>query len=146
MTSIDGVPLLKPPYAHLVAIDLNEGEIAWRVPFGDNPGLRRILEERGVPVPEKLGARGPAGAIVTKGGLVFIGGGDLALHAVDKATGQDVWSTPLARPATATPMTYLARSGRQFIVMATGGGETATLVAFALRPRTQARMPPDEEP
>ncbi len=85
-------------------------------------------------MPEKLGAAGPPGAIVTGGGLVFIGGGALARHAVDKFTGDDVWSLPLPRETTGTPMTYRARSGRQFIVMATGGGEDAALVAFALGP------------
>ena len=75
-----GVPFFKPPYAHLVAVDLNEGEIAWRTPFGDMPDLRKELEAKGVKPPETLGAQGPPGAIVTKGGLIFIGGGDLALH------------------------------------------------------------------
>ncbi len=130
--SVDDVPLFKPPYAHLVAIDLNEGAIAWRVPFGDDPSLRQILERKGLPVPEKLGVAGPPGAIVTGGGLIFIGGGDLALHAVDKTTGGDVWSLRLPRETTGTPMTYRARSGRQFIALATGGGEDAALVAFAL--------------
>ena len=113
------LPLFKPPYAHLVAIDLNEGAIAWRVPFGDMPALRKQLEALGVKAPEKLGAQGPPGRIVTKGGLIFIGGGDLAFHAVDKATGRDLWSAPL-RETTGTPMTYQARSGRQFVVVATG--------------------------
>ena len=129
--AFSGVPFFKPPYAHLVAIDLNAGEIAWRTPFGDMPDLRKRLEAQGAKPPEKLGAQGPPGAIVTKGGLIFIGGGDLAFHAIDKATGRDVWSAPL-RETTGTPMTYLARSGRQFVVVATGRGTDATLVAFSL--------------
>ena len=63
---IDGVPILKPPYAHLVAIDLNRGEIAWKVPFGDAPELRSLPALKGVPLPDRLGAVGPPGAIVTK--------------------------------------------------------------------------------
>ncbi len=70
-------------------------------------------------LPEKLGAQGPPGAIVTKGGLVFVGGGDFAFHAFDKATGRELWSAPL-RETTGTPMTYQARSGRQFVLVATG--------------------------
>ena len=125
------VPLFKPPYAHLVAIDLNQGTIAWRVPFGDMPALRRLLQDLSVKPPDKLGAQGPPGAIVTKGGLVFIGGGDLAFHAIDKTNGRDLWTAPV-RETTGTPMTYQTRSGRQFVVVTTGRGPEATLVAFAL--------------
>ena len=71
--------------------------------------------------------------VATAGGLVFGGGGDLAFHAVDAATGAEVWRAPLPRRANGTPMTYRSRSGRQFVVIATGGGEDASLVAFALR-------------
>ena len=82
----EALPFFKPPYAHLVAIDLNKGTIAWREPFGDMPALREELEKMGVTPPEKLGAQGPPGALVTKGGLIFVGGGDVAFHAIDKAT------------------------------------------------------------
>ena len=53
------VPFFKPPYAHLTAINLNTGTIAWQVPFGDFPALREYLQKIGVPLPEKLGAQGP---------------------------------------------------------------------------------------
>lgn len=125
------LPLFKPPYARLVAIDLNKGTIAWKVPFGDMPALRAELTPLGVKAPDQLGAQGPAGSLVTKGGLIFVGGGDLAFHAVDKDNGRDVWTTPTLE-TTGTPMTYQARSGRQFVIVATGRGAQATLVAFAL--------------
>ena len=134
------LPFFKPPYARLVAIDLKSGTIVWREPFGDMPALRDELLQLGVKPPDRLGAQGPAGAIVTKGGLIFIGGGDASFHAVDKATGRDLWSTPL-RETTGTPMSYQARSGRQFVVVATGRGAQATLVAFALRSSTSSAPP-----
>ena len=127
----DSLPLFKPPYARLVAIDLNQGTIAWRVPFGDMPDLREELARLGVNAPDRLGAQGPAGALVKKGGLIFVGGGDRAFHVVDKATGREIWSAP-TEETTGTPMTYQTRSGRQFVIVATGRGAEATLVAFAL--------------
>ena len=129
---VDGVPILKPPYAHLVAIDLNRGDIAWKVPFGDAPELRALPALKDVPLPDRLGAVGPPGAIVTKGGLIFVGGNDVALSAFDKATGREVWRYVLPRQATATPMTYLAPDGRQMVLIATGRGDNTALLAFAL--------------
>jgi quinoprotein glucose dehydrogenase len=127
---MDGLPLLKPPYGHLTAIDLNRGEIAWRVPIGDFPSLRAHPALKGVALPERLGASGAPGAIVTAGGLVFVGGGDAALNAVDALTGDLVWRAPLEERTTGTPMTYRS-GGRQYVVIATGSGENAELVAFA---------------
>ena len=68
---------------------------------------------------------------------MFIGGRDAAFHAIDKTTGGDLWRTPTAEP-TGTPMTYRTSSGRQFVVVATGRGADAALIAFALPGR-----PPD---
>ena len=129
---MDGLPLLKPPFGHLVAIDLNRGAIAWRVPFGDTPSLRRHPALQGVALPPVLGVAGAPGVLATAGGLVFAGGGDLALHAVRSADGAELWHAALPRRANGTPMTYRSRGGRQFVVIATGGGEDASLVAFAL--------------
>jgi len=129
---MDGIPLLKPPYGHLVAIDLNHATIKWRVPFGDTPSLRRHPALRTVKLPPVLGVAGASGVLATAGGLVFAGGGDTAFHAVDSRSGVELWRTPLGRRANATPMTYRSPSGRQLVVIATGGGEDATLVAFSL--------------
>jgi quinoprotein glucose dehydrogenase len=129
---MDGLPLLKPPYGHLVAIDLNRGAIKWRVPFGDTPSLRRHASLTGVTLPPALGVAGAPGVLATAGGLVIGGGGDLALHAIDAATGSELWHTALPRRANGTPMTYRSSGGRQFVIVATGGGEDASLVAFAL--------------
>jgi len=129
---MDGIPLLKPPYGHLVAIDLNRGAIKWRVPFGDTPSLRRHPKLQGVALPPVLGVAGAPGVLATGAGLIFAGGGDLALHALDSTNGAELWHKPLTRRVNATPMTYRSAAGRQFVVVATGGGEDAALVAFAL--------------
>ena len=129
---MDGLPLLKPPYGHLVAIDLNRGAIKWRVPFGDTPSLRRHPALKGVALPPARGVAGAPGVLATASGLVIGGGGDLALHAINAANGSEVWHAALPRRVNGTPMTYRSKAGRQFVVVATGGGEDASLVAFAL--------------
>ncbi|MCY4643829.1 MAG: pyrroloquinoline quinone-dependent dehydrogenase [Bacteriovoracales bacterium] len=126
------IPLIKPPYAHLVAIDLNKGEIAWKVPFGEgSPDLRKSLLLRGAKLPKRLGTHGNSGPMVTKGGLVFLGGGEPYLYAFNKATGAEVWRGATPFKTNANPMTYRTRSGRQFVVIATGAGSDAALAAFA---------------
>jgi quinoprotein glucose dehydrogenase len=127
-----GIPLTKPPYSQLTALDLNHATVAWTETFGDWPELRRNPALINVKLPAKLGIPGNAGSIVTKGGLVFIGGGDAALHAIDKATGRDLWQGSLPGPANGTPMTYQTREGHQFVVIAVGAGKDATLVAFKI--------------
>ena len=107
----DGTPLVKGPYGHVVAVDLGNGTIRWRVPFA---------------------TAGAPGVIATAGGIVLVGGGDAALHALDSATGAELWKGPLTRRTTATPMTYRSASGRQMVVIAAGAGEDAALTAFAL--------------
>jgi len=129
---LDGLPLLKPPYGHLVAIDLNRGAIKWRVPFGDTPSLRRHPALKGATLPDALGVTGAPGVLATAGGLVFAGGGDAAFHAVDAATGRELWRTPVPRRVNGTPMTYRSAHGKQFVVVAVGGGEDASLMAFTL--------------
>jgi quinoprotein glucose dehydrogenase len=124
-----GIPLTKPPYAHLTAIDLNKGEIAWRVPFGDDARLRANPALAGVKLPDRLGATGPMGAIVTRSGLIFVGGGDTTFYAFDAANGQELWAYAMGRRTTATPMTYQV-GGKQFVVIASGVGKDATLTAF----------------
>jgi len=126
------IPVLKPPYAYLDALDLNHGRMLWQTPFGDNPGVRNHAALAHAALPPKLGAVGPAGVIVTKGGLVFVGGGDFAFHAVDKRTGEDLWTYPTGDlKTTGTPMTYRL-GGRQYVVIAVGGpGSGATLLSFA---------------
>jgi len=131
-TSIQGVPILKPPYGNLVAIDLNRGAIAWKVPFGDTPQLRSNPALKDVALPARLGAAGAAGVIVTKSGVILGGGNDAALNAFDAKDGRELWRHVLPREAGGTPVTYLDANGRQVVVIATGRGEDTALVAFAL--------------
>jgi len=131
---LGAIPITKPPYAELVAIDLNKGDIAWRVPFGEgNPAIRTHPLLKGITLPARLGTSGNAGSIVTKGGLVFVGSGERFLYAFDKSTGREVSRVATPFPVSATPMTYRTKSGRQFVVVATGSGPDAAVVGFALR-------------
>jgi quinoprotein glucose dehydrogenase len=127
------IPVLKPPYAYVDALDLGTGRMRWQVPFGDNEALRRHAALKGATLPARLGAVGTAGVIVTRGGLVFAGGGDEAFHALDKRTGAELWTYPTGGlRTTGTPMTYRV-GGRQYVVIAVGGpGSGATLLAFTL--------------
>jgi len=128
-----GLPLVSPPYAVLVAIDLNRGEIAWRVPLGDNPAVRNHPLLKGVALPERLGSSGNlGGAMVTKSGLIFIGGGDGYFYAFETKTGKEVWREKIPYNNTANPMTYRTKSGKQFIVMATGASDQNALLAFSV--------------
>ncbi len=129
---MDGLPLNKPPYAHLHAIDMNRGETLWRVPFGFGDSVRNHPALRDLQLPDRLGTPGTPGSIVTGGGLVFVGGGERALFAFDKKTGKELWFERLPRPTSGTPMTYRSASGRQFILVTTGSGSDQELVAFAV--------------
>jgi quinoprotein glucose dehydrogenase len=87
------------------------------------------IEERPVPASDVAGA---PGVLATASGLLFVGGGDAAFHALDVAHGAELWRTPVPRRVNGTPMTYRSRGGRQFVVVATGSGEDAALVAYAV--------------
>jgi quinoprotein glucose dehydrogenase len=129
-----GLPLNSPPWAVLTAIDLNKGEIAWKVPLGEgSPAIRNHPSLKGVALPDRLGSpNSRGGAMVTKSGLVFIGGGDGYLYAFDAKSGAEIWRGKVPYENAAVPMTYRTRSGRQFVVVATGTGADNALVAFTL--------------
>ena len=125
------LPITKPPYGTLVAIDLNTGDTKWDVPLGDTPSIRNHPLLKGLNLPP-LGVAGSPGPIVTAGGLIFVTGGGSVLYAIDERDGSVAWSADLGQTAYSTPMTYRTAAGRQFVVVATGAATGARLVAFAL--------------
>ena len=128
----DGYPAVVPPWGTLNAIDLNTGECVWKIPLGEYPEL----SAKGI---HNTGTENYGGPIVTKSGLLFIGATnfDKKFRAFDKATGELLWETTLPFSGNATPATYKV-NGRQFVVIAAGGGKDAksvsggVYVAFAL--------------
>ncbi len=128
----EGYPAVKPPWGLLNAVDLNRGEFAWRATLGEYPELVR----RGIP---PTGTESLGGTLVTAGGLVFVAGTkDEMFRAFDKTDGRVLWQQRLPAAGYATPCTYSA-GGRQFVVIAAGGGGKLqtpsgdTYVAFGLR-------------
>ena len=129
-----GLPLLKPPYSRMTAIDLNAGDHAWMQPNGDGDRYRRHPMLRDLDLPP-LGGEGHGGPLLTKTLLISAlsaGGSDRGprLVARDKATGAIVASVDLPAGAIGTPMTYL-HEGRQYIAL-TIGGDVPELIALAL--------------
>jgi quinoprotein glucose dehydrogenase len=129
-----GVPIVKPPYGRITAIDLNTGEHAWMIPNGDTP--QEIAEHpvfQGIEVP-RTGKMSRAMLLVTKT-LLFAGegmNGDPVFRAHDKATGRELAAVELPATTTGLPMSYL-HEGRQYVVVAVGGRDhPAGLVALAV--------------
>jgi len=127
------LPINRPPYGTLTAIDMTTGDFRWQVPIGDSPEVRSHPALAGVDLPPMLGVSGAPGGIVTRGGLVFLSGGGSTLYAVDTRDGRVRWSSDLGQRAYANPMTYRTRTGTQFVVIASGSGTGASLQAFSLR-------------
>lgn len=126
------LPVNKPPYGTLTAVDMNSGETIWQVPLGDTPDVRAHPALRGAVLPSRLGVSGSPGGLVTGGGLVFASGGGRVLHAIDTRSGVTLWELDLGQQAYSNPMTYRTSDGRQFVAIATGGGSTSRLVVLSL--------------
>ncbi len=140
--NIDGIPLIKPPYGTISAINLDKGEIVWQIAHGETPDVVRnhpALKELNIPRTGQTTYN--VGTLITKT-LVIAGDGQITttaehprgalLHAYDKATGKEVGSVYLPAPESGSPMTYML-DGKQYIVVAVSGGAySGEYIAFAL--------------
>jgi quinoprotein glucose dehydrogenase len=141
--TVQGLPIVKPPYGILSAINLDRGEIMWQVPHGDTPdNIRNHPALKGLDIP-KTGQPGTSGVglMVTKT-LVIMGDAQITttpehprgamLRAYDKATGREVGAVWMPAPQSGSPMTYMLQ-GKQYIVVAVSGGNyTGEYIAYAL--------------
>ncbi|BDC50678.1 quinate dehydrogenase [Bryobacterales bacterium F-183] len=126
------LPCQQPPWGQLVAVNVNTGDIAWRVPLGVTDSLP--------PGKQNTGRPGNGGTIATASGLIFVAATDDArFRAFDSKTGKELWTVQLPGAAQATPMTYEGRDGKQYLVIAaTGGGffnnpvTSDSIIAYAL--------------
>ena len=136
LQSPSDLPCSPPPWGLLTAVDMNEGKIRWQVPLGTMQDFGSAHAQQIPPGSLSLG-----GPIATAGGLVFIAGTvDGFLRAFDVETGKELWKAQLPAGANATPMTYRASNGKQYVVIAAGGHPKITeekqgdaMLAFALR-------------
>jgi quinoprotein glucose dehydrogenase len=140
--TVQGLPIVRPPWGRITAIDLNKGEIVWQVAHGQTlDTVRNHPALKGVNIP-RTGQLGPLGTLTTKtlvisGESAFTtmpsGQRGAMLRAYDKATGQDVAEVFMPAPQTGTPMTYML-NGKQYLVVAVGGaGVSAELIAYTLQ-------------
>jgi len=139
--TVQGLPLLKPPYARISAIDLNKGEILWHIAHGETAdNVRNNPALKGLSIP-RTGRSGLIGPLVTKT-LVIAGEGGVfttpsgqrgaMLRAYDKTDGKEVGAVYMPAPQSGSPMTY-THNGKQYIVIAISGGNySAELLAFRL--------------
>jgi quinoprotein glucose dehydrogenase len=150
LMTVDGLPLFKPPYFRVTAIDMNKGEQLWMSPLGNGPRTHPLLKELNLP---PLGGDYQRGSVLVTKNLLFVSMSALhsrgvperapwaqwadpadarrLIYVFDKSSGTLLRSIELDGLSAAAPMTYLHR-GRQFIVVATGGGLTSEIVALAL--------------
>ena len=119
--TIANLPCQRPPWARLVAVNANTGDIAWQTPLGITEAL---------PEGKQLtGGSGSAGPTVTAGDVVFVGAtNDRRFRAFDAKTGKELWVTKLGATANANPMTYQGKNGKQYVAVVA----TDLVVAFAL--------------
>jgi quinoprotein glucose dehydrogenase len=147
--NVQGLPMVKPPYGLLAAVDLDRGEVKWQTPHGDTPdAVRNHPALRGMNIP-KTGQPNTSGVglLVTKT-LVIMGDPQVTttpdhprgamLRAYDKMTGREVGAVLIPAPQSGSPMTYSV-DGRQYIVVAVSGGNySGEYVAFSL-PASEVR-------
>jgi glucose dehydrogenase len=109
------MPCQQPPWAELIAVNANTGDLAWRVPLG----TKDEMEAKGL---HNTGAFGQGGPIATAGGLVFIAGtDDKRFRAFDSRTGKVLWEVKMDAEGHTNPMTYRGRNGKQYVVIVSSG-------------------------
>jgi glucose dehydrogenase len=145
--TVDGLPINKPPYGVISAINLDKGELSWSVPHGDTPdAVRNHPALKGLTIP-RTGQQTSVGTIVTRG-LVVAGEPGIStaghargalLRAYDKRTGKDAGSVLMDAPQTGSPMTYMWRGKQYIIVTISGPNVPGQYVAFALPDATPRR-------
>jgi quinoprotein glucose dehydrogenase len=139
--TVQGLPLIKPPYGRISAIDLNNGAILWQIAHGETPdNIRNHPALKGLDIP-RTGRAGIIGTLVTKSLLIAGEAGFFTtpngqrgamLRAYDKASGKEVGAVYMPAPQSGSPMTYML-NGRQYIVLAiSGGAYSGELLAFRL--------------
>src|SRR6185503_668677 len=132
--NVNGLPLLKPPYNRVTAIDLNRGEHVWMVPGGDTPdNIRNHPALQGVSIPN-TGARTRPAVMATKT-LLFVSegfGSKPVLHVHDKKTGEGIVSLPLPGSIGGSPMTYMV-NGKQYVAVWVGRPPSLPAQLIALR-------------
>ena len=119
LPTIEGIPILKPPYGRITAIDMNTGETLWWIPNGDTPDrIKTHPQLQGIDLP-RTGQMAHAHPLVTRSLLVYGEGrgGTARLHAVDKRTGKEVAAIDLPAPTSAQPMSFM-HEGKQYILVA----------------------------
>jgi quinoprotein glucose dehydrogenase len=139
--SVQGLPLIKPPYGRITALDLNKGDLVWQIAHGETPdNIKNHPALKGLTIP-RTGRQGRLGVLVTKS-LVIAGEGGFfttpngqrgaMLRAYDKATGKEVGEVYMPAPQTGSPMTYML-NGRQYIAVSISGqGYSGELVTYRL--------------
>ena len=140
--NVDGLPLIKPPYGTISAINLDSGQIVWQIAHGETPDLiRNHPALKGLTIPRTGQETWNVGTLITKT-LVIAGDGQVTttaehprgamLRAYDKATGKEVGAVYMPAPESGSPMTYML-NGKQYVVIAVSGGTySGEYIAYAL--------------
>jgi quinoprotein glucose dehydrogenase len=140
--TVQGLPLIKPPYGRITAIDLNKGEIVWQVAHGETPdNIKNHPALKGLNIPRTGQPLGRIGTLPTRTLLIAgepaftttaTGQRGAMLRAYNKTTGAEVGAVYMPAPSTGSPMTYMV-NGRQYIVVAVSGGAySGELLAYRL--------------
>jgi len=139
--NVQGLPIIKPPYGRITALDMNKGTLAWQIAHGETPdNIKNHPALKGLTIP-RTGRQGRIGVLVTKTLVVAGEGGFFTapngqrgamLRAYDKASGREVGSVYMPAPQTGSPMTY-SYNGKQYVVLAVSGASfSGELIAFRL--------------